>query len=199
MLSLVPIVKKINRSLFLNQLKTQGIKIMKLKLSLLSPLFVLLLSLNPVSLHAATDSHNFGLGILLGDPSSITGKYWFNRQEAADAGIAFSFNNSVLLYGDYLFHYPGAFKQNNKFLSELTPYVGIGGLIAVTSSDRDSADRFYGRTSGSLGLAVRIPLGIEWQLPKPSIGVFIEFVPGLSVVPSTSGLVEGGLGIRYYF
>lgn len=172
---------------------------MKLKRSTLCSLFVFVLALNPSLAHAAELGRPLGLGILLGDPSAVTGKYWLNQQEAIDAGIAFSFSDSFLLYADYLFHYPGAFKQNNKFINELSPYIGVGGLMAMTSSNRDNADRFYGRTSGSFGLAVRVPLGIEWQLPKPSIGVFVEFVPGLSLVPSTSGLIQGGLGIRYYF
>lgn len=174
---------------------------MILKLSALCGLFVFLLlaSVTPKNIYAAESSHNVGLGIILGDPSAVTGKYWLNRQEAVDAGISFSYSNSFLIFGDYLFHYPGAFQQNNKFISELSPYIGVGGLLAVASSDRDNSNRFYGRTSGSAGLAVRVPLGIEWQIPKPSIGVFVEFVPSLSLVPTTTGFIQGGLGIRYYF
>lgn len=148
--------------------------------------------------HAA-DSSGFGAGIILGSPTAITAKYWLDQQAAIDGGIAFSLSDYFLFYGDYLFHYPGAFKQKNKFVSELIPYVGVGGIIALANSNRIDNDRYLGRTTGTLGLGVRVPFGIEWMPSKIPIGVFLELVPGISIIPATSILFQGGLGIRYYF
>lgn len=141
----------------------------------------------------------FGLGIVAGDPTAITGKYWLHQDDAVDFGLAFSVNDATLLYGDYLVHYPGAFKQKGKFINELNPYVGVGGVLAATSSSRSDNYRYYGRSSGSLGLGVRVPFGVEWQPVKPPLGIFAEIVPGISVVPTTGLVVQGGIGIRYYF
>lgn len=141
----------------------------------------------------------FGLGLVAGDPTAITGKYWLHQNEAVDFGLAFSVNDATLLYGDYLVHYPKAFKQNGKFINELNPYIGIGGVIAIASGSRSDNYRYYGKNSGSLGLGVRVPFGVEWQPFRPPLGVFAEIVPGLSVVPTTGLIIQGGVGIRYYF
>ncbi len=142
---------------------------------------------------------NLGAGIVLGAPTALTLKYWQTKQVAYDAGLGFSAGNYVLFYGDYLYHYPGAFKQKDAFLSRLTPYVGLGAIVAVTTGDRKDNDNYLGKSSGSFGLGVRVPLGIEWIPREPSLGVFIEIAPGISLIPSTSALLMAGIGVRYYF
>ncbi len=142
---------------------------------------------------------NFGLGIILGGPTAITGKYWLNNQVAIDGGLAFSLSDYVLIYGDYLFHYPRPIHQPGAFFSDLSFYLGAGGNLVVTTNERSNTDNYLGKKSGSVGLGVRIPFGLEWQPAQPPLGVFVEIVPGISVVPATSLLVQGGVGIRYYF
>jgi hypothetical protein len=170
---------------------------MKKQLTILLILSLLIFTLTQKS--NAAESSGIGVGILLGSPTAITAKYWLDRQAALDAGIAFALSDYFLFYGDYLFHYPGAFKQKNKFVNELSPYVGVGGIVAFANSNRIDNDRYLGRTTGTLGLGVRIPFGIEWIPSKLPIGVFLELVPGISIIPATSVLFQGGLGIRYYF
>ena len=148
---------------------------------------------------AKQSNQNFGLGILLGSPTAITGKYWLDSQAAIDGGLAFSFSDYVLIYADYLFHYPRPFNQAGEFFSELSFYLGAGGNLVVTTNERNTADNYLGKKSGSVGLGVRIPFGLEWMPAKPTLGLFAEIVPGISVVPSTSVLVQGGFGARYYF
>lgn len=164
-----------------------------IKLKATLTLFFALISLESF---AAGDG---GLGIILGSPTGITGKLWQDQHEAYDGGISFSTGDYILIYADYLHHYPGVIKQRNQFISELTPYIGVGGVFVITSSDRSNNDRLYGKKSGSFGLGVRVPLGLEWKSRNPSIGVFLELVPGISLTPSTDILIMGGLGIRYYF
>ena len=126
-------------------------------------------------------------------------KYFKDKQIAFDAGLGFAISNYFIFYGDYLYHYPGAFKQKEPFLMQLTPYLGIGGIAAITTNDRSQNYAYYGRTSGSFGLGVRVPLGLEWRPKDPSIGVFVEIAPGISIIPATTAIFTGGIGIRYYF
>lgn len=170
---------------------------------------ILVMSLFMVGIHTAAaatphyaspSAHNFGLGIIIGEPSAITGKAWLSQESAVDFGLSFSFDDYILFYGDYLFHFPGAFGRSSEFVSQLTPYVGVGGIIAFANDRYRYRDRRYFGTSGnSTALGVRIPLGIEWTPSQVPLGVFVELVPGLSLAPRTDGFIQGGIGVRYYF
>lgn len=157
---------------------------------------VLCLSLFASAKDAGRD---FGLGVVVGGPTAITAKYWLDQERALDGGIAFSVNNYILLYGDYLWHYPRPFKQTDPFFTELDFYLGIGANLAITTSDRSNNNNYLGRRSGSVGLSARVPVGLEWKPADPPLGVFVEIVPGISVIPETSVIIQGGIGIRYYF
>jgi uncharacterized protein DUF3996 len=145
----------------------------------------------------SAQADRFGLGIVLGNPSAVTGKMWIAPKAAVDVGLAFNLNSYVLLYSDYLYHFHNVFGRD-RAASQFTPYVGIGGIVVFTNSTRTDDEGLFGRTSGAFGLGARIPLGIEWR-PTFPLGVFFEIAPGLSVVPKTSGFFQWGLGARYYF
>jgi len=145
-------------------------------------------------------NQKFGLGIVLGEPSGLTGKVWSDHRAAIDFGLAFAFDDYILMYADYLHHFPGAFGSSSPFVAQLNPYLGIGAIVAFDTNNNFNANRrFFSSGSGSVGLGARIPLGIEWRPSHPTIGVFVELVPGLAILPATDGLVEGGVGVRYYF
>ena len=153
----------------------------------------------PARSAAATGGGRFGLGLIIGEPTGLSMKYWLDSRAAFQGALAFSFDDYFLISGDYLYHYPGAFGQGNAFVSQLQPYFGVGGVVVFTTTDRRVNDRFLGRRSGSVGVGVRVPLGIEWNPGRPSLGIFAELVPGISLVPLTSAFFEAGIGIRYYF
>jgi hypothetical protein len=143
-----------------------------------------------------------GLGIVLGDPTGFTGKYWTGPRTAFDGGLAFAFGDYFLVYGDYLYHFPGALGSTSAFTEALTPYVGFGALVAFSTGDHyyhENRRVIFRDSDSSVGLGLRIPLGIEWKPPDVPLGVFVELVPGMSVTPNTSAFLEGGIGARYYF
>jgi hypothetical protein len=145
-------------------------------------------------------SRPFGLGVIVGEPFGVTGKYWIDRRSAIDSNFAFSFSNYFLLYADYLYHFPGAFGRSSTFVSQLNPYIGAGLEYFIQTQDTGRQDRTYFRSDqGSAGLGVRIPLGIEWRPGSPPLGVFVELTPGVGVIPATFAFVQGGVGIRFYF
>jgi hypothetical protein len=144
---------------------------------------------------------NFGAGIILGEPTGFTLKYFLDPKHAIDGGLAYSFGNFFEIYSDYLYHFRGAFGSQTRFVSELTPYVG-GGLalfIGGTPTTPNSNRLYFGTSSGSAGFGIRIPLGIEWKSTQIPLGVFVEFAPGIGFVPATFALFQGGIGARYYF
>lgn len=155
---------------------------------------------NPRIVRTARDEGTFGLGVVLGEPTGFTAKYWLQNPSAIDFGLAFTFNNFFLIYADYLYHFPGVFGNQTQFISELTPYVG-GGLVLffVTNNTPGMNLSYFQSNQGSVGLALRIPLGIEWTPSQVPLGVFLEIAPGIGVVPATFGIVQAGIGVRYYF
>jgi hypothetical protein len=141
--------------------------------------------------------HEFGLGVVLGDPTAITGKYWFDSGHALQFGLGWWLGEWVEIYGDYLWHFPGAFSgAREPFFHQLSPYVGIGGDLHFHSSSAPPPNQPQPHWTEFL---LRIPLGIEWLPPRAPIGVFLELVPAIEMVPGLTGGFEAGIGIRYYF
>jgi hypothetical protein len=138
---------------------------------------------------------HFGLGLAIGEPSAITGKYWLDGRSAVDFGVSFNLEHYLLIYSDYDMHWPGAFGGG---AHELAPYLGIGGIM-IFSNDRYWHDNRYYSRDTSLALGLRIPLGIEWLPRGAPIGVFAEIAPGLTIIPATWGFFTGAIGARFYF
>jgi hypothetical protein len=151
---------------------------------------------------AAEQAQTFGLGVILGAPTAISGKMFLGGDRAIDGGLAFAVSDYLLLYGDYLGHFPGAFGNQNAFVSRLSPYVGAGAVVVIitnNSSGRDYDGRYFNRRGDSFALGARIPVGIEWIAPKFPIGVSLEIAPGIVLFPATQAFIQAGLAIRYYF
>jgi hypothetical protein len=148
----------------------------------------------------STHEGSFGAGLILGEPTGLTVKYWLGSPGAIDGGLAYSFNSFFLIYSDYLYHFKGAFGASSEFATELTPYVGGGAVLFVQTTNQGHQDRsFFRSDQGSVGLALRIPVGIEWTPGRAPFGVFVEIAPGIGIVPATFGLLQGGIGARFYF
>lgn len=129
-------------------------------------------------------SKQFGFGLILGEPTGITGKYFSDPENAVDMGIAYSFSDYMLVYADKLWHWPEAFNgKKDDFVRRLSPYMGVGAGIFVGKSAL---------------LDVRVPFGLSWLPVKPSLELFLELVPALRIAPSTAFDFGGGIGVRIY-
>jgi hypothetical protein len=184
-----PIVK-LARAIIPPIQKTQKLPRLASFAAILSLILAVFSSLAP----QAAQARGLGLGVFLGEPTGLTGKYWMGNDNALDFKLAWSFSDYFLITGDYLFHFPGAFGRKNQFVSQLSPYVGPGGAFFF---GRDRGSRF--RDDDDFAFGIRFPVGVEWISNDPPIGVFIELAPGLSIAPSTDGFFMGGIGARFYF
>ena len=173
-----------------------------LKRSLFSFLLVFSLSATAAAPAASSASSanlagRFGLGVILGEPTAITGKYWLTQKTAFDVGLSYFYESHFLIYADHLWHSPGLFGNHDRFISQLNPYLGVGAGMYFWSDHRRPPG--WRGTTGSVGLYGRFPFGIEWTPGYPPLGVFLEIVPGVEVVPGIDVSFDGGIGIRYYF
>ena len=125
----------------------------------------------------------FGLGIILGQPTGVSGKYWTNGQNAFDFAAAWSFseNGNLLLQADYVWH---MFRLIQVSEGKLPLYVGVGGEITFANRTR---------------VGVRVPVGLDYLFANAPVDIFLEIVPILELVPETDFDLAGGVGVRYWF
>jgi hypothetical protein len=129
----------------------------------------------PVALKA----EGLGLGIILGEPTGLSGKMWMGGNTAVDAAAAWSFgdNGALHLHADYLFH-------KNDLMEFASLYYGLGAKVKLMDD---------------VQVGIRVPVGLVHELESAPIDIFLEIVPGLNLIPETNFGINGGLGIRYYF
>jgi hypothetical protein len=144
---------------------------------------VLLTAVVAVSPDATSQDRGFGLGVILGNPTGVSGKYWVSGQSAIDGAVAWSFRRRGFfhVHADYLWHFSDAIKSQERFI----PYVGIGGR--------------FGATKGDASLGLRLAGGIAFLPRGAPIDVFLEIAPIVDLAPATEVDVNGGVGIRFFF
>jgi hypothetical protein len=133
----------------------------------------------------AAGSHNFGLGIILGEPTGISGKLWISGRSAVDGAVAWSTdtNASMHLHADYLVHSFSLIKVDK---GRLPFYYGIGGRI-----------KFYDHHDDFIG--VRVPFGLAYIFETAPVDIFFELVPILDLAPDTDFDFNAAIGVRYFF
>ena len=149
----------------------------------LLPAIVLILLLITFENNYAQDK-GLGLGIIIGEPTGLSGKYWLNTNNALDFGLAYSFvrkNSAVSLHADYLYHAFDVIKSDYRF----PVYYGFGARLRLVDGD-DNA------------LGARGVIGVVWLSDKLPIDVFLELVPVFNLFPSTSLNLDMGFGARFY-
>lgn len=132
---------------------------------------------------AQVRSGDVSAGIILGEPTGLTAKWWTTSTKAYDLALAWSTgrNDRFYVHGDYLIHRPDIISVDS---GKLPLYYGVG----VRMGFADKAD-----------MGVRIPLGIAYHFPAHPVEVFFEIVPVLNLYPATDFGANGGFGVRYSF
>src|SRR5262249_27991825 len=116
----------------------------------------------------------FGLGLELGAPTGITGKYFLSSDRALDFGVGdiyrYFHRTGLPIYADYLFH-PVSLVSTEDF--ELPLYVGIGGRFW------DFEDRGPAVPDSAFALGFRVPVGVAFDFNNVPLDVFVQVVPVL--------------------
>jgi hypothetical protein len=129
-------------------------------------------------------SGQMGLGVMLGNPTGLNGKYWLDNNRAVDAGLAYSFgkNSDLSLHSDYLFHKDEAFYLNDTHPLDL--YYGIGGRMEFADD---------------IEIGVRVPVGLAHKVNGGAADVFGEVAPIVDLFTKTGLELHFAIGARYYF
>ena len=146
---------------------------------------ILLVVLASFAGSAAAQGSGVGLGVIVGEPTGLSVKFWQSRTTAIDLAAAWSFadNSAFHLHGDFLVHKFGAIRVDK---GQLPFYFGIGARVKF-----DENDTLVG---------IRIPVGLDYMFGSGTpLDIFVEIVPILDLAPSTEASLNGSLGIRYWF
>jgi hypothetical protein len=144
-----------------------------------SLLFISLLFLS-TSLHAQYRPGSTELGVVLGEPTGISAKFWQSGSTAIDAAAAWSFGKeeSLHLHASYLKHKPLEAEAGGLYL-----FYGIGARALFADDPRFGA---------------RIPVGLQYNIESTRLSLFFEVAPTFDLVPETDFGVNGGIGVRYF-
>jgi hypothetical protein len=157
----------------------------------------------------ATDvgySRRAGAGLVLGDPTGLTGKLWIGSTNAIDAGLGFWgygvndrcwVDNNNVTHCDRFGASNGTFNLDYLWQSnivhgpaQLDWHIGAGGRFV-----------WWGNCTGDcVALAGRVPVGLDLMFQNPSfLEIFFELAPAFYVVPSLGLGIEAALGARMYW
>lgn len=130
----------------------------------------------------AQEVPRFEAGVLLGEPASLSIKWWYGKRSAFDAAAGWYFGEGgkFEFHIDYLLHliYP------NIARGELPLYTGIG--LSIRLGD----EAFFG---------ARVPIGIEFLIQGLPLSIFGEIAPVFEAIPENKVNLSGGVGIRLNF
>jgi hypothetical protein len=156
----------------------------------------------------------FGLGLMLGAPTGLTGKYFVGSDTAIDFGLGTIYGyrerRGLHVHADFLWH-PMSLVSAPAF--ELPFYVGIGGRYfdgdrcysyRYDPNGRYYCDYYY---DDYAAIGVRVPIGISFDMNNSPLDIFVELAFVLDFLVDHDPLYDddvyfdgnGAVGIRYYF
>ena len=150
---------------------------------------IIMLLLAAASANARTQD-DFGVGVIIGEPTGLSLKYWLDEDYAIDGAVAWSYseNDSLQLHGDYVFHNYDLLEAD-----ELPVYYGIGARLKFKDDDG------RGRNEDHAMFGIRFPLGITYLFDNEPLDLFFEVVPVLDLSPDVELDLNAALGLRLYF
>ena len=143
-------------------------------------IFIVLLGF--LTLAVSAQDSGIGAGIIVGEPTGLSAKTWLSANDAVDAGVAWSITHGWFhIHADYLRH---SFNLIPVEVGQLPLYYGIGARIGF---------------GPDVSVGVRVPVGLSYLFEGTPLDVFIEVVPGITILPNTQFDMGGGIGVRYWF
>lgn len=142
-------------------------------------LLVLLFSFSAFALE-----NKLGAGMMFGNPTGVSAKYWIDGHKAIDGAMGFSFGRKTELsiHADYLLHQKAVLFYND--VHPLDLYYGLGGRMEF---------------SDGLEIGVRLPVGFTHFIENRNADVFAEVAPVVDLISKIGIELHFAVGARYYF
>jgi hypothetical protein len=136
----------------------------------------------------------FGFGIVLGDPTGVSVKYWTQSTNAFVFDLGASYFGSPRIGVDYLWHFD-AFRSN-----EVKLYAGPGVVLGIGEGNGfwyQNKEGFLYRGEDA-GLAVRGVFGVNIIPRETPMEIFFELGTLVGLAPDFGAAVDAALGFRFY-
>ncbi|MHB1687012.1 MAG: hypothetical protein ACYCVH_06545 [Ignavibacteriaceae bacterium] len=133
---------------------------------------------------------NLGFGIVLGEPTGATLKYWTSYNNAFVFDIGSSYFGSPRFDADYLWHF-------NAFNSDIANLYAGPGFALGFGAGNGFWDRTYRTTSGA-ALGVRGVFGVDVLPRRTPLEIFGEIGVLVGLTPDFGSAIDGAIGIRFY-
>jgi hypothetical protein len=135
----------------------------------------------------------FGLGIIVGEPTGLSGKYYLGDDTAFDFAVGGAFiQRGLQAHADYLWH-PWMLEQKEAFV--LPAYIGLGARFIIVNARGSDEDHFR--------MGLRAVIGVLFDFTNVPLDVFVEAAPVVDYrtkLESKFGFgLNAGAGARYYF
>ena len=145
------------------------------------------------SAQAQSVSHGgneFGLGLIIGNPTGISGKYFLSREIAIDGafGLGVIGGEHLRIHGDVLWH----FGITQWPAAGLDLYVGVGPVLGSHNHNNNN-------NHDSLWVGARGPFGASLTFNGAPFDIFLEIAANLWLVEDVRFDLDAALGGRYWF
>jgi hypothetical protein len=132
--------------------------------------------------------NEFALGLILGNPTGLSGRVGIEESRSIDLAIAStSGSRNWHIHGTYLFENIKTFRTE---LAPLNAFYGVGARMTSFENDRQQD-----KTS----LGVRLAVGVKMDLPTPQSEIFGEIAPVIDLTPDVDVDFDVGIGFRFRF
>lgn len=154
---------------------------------------LLLLALSPASAADRT-AHPFGLGVIVGHPSGLSGKLHLDGQHAVDFAVASTPWSGGYVHATYLWH-PSILATGSA--ADLGWHIGVGGFAWDRFGDRKNGP--WWSPDGDFTVGVRLPVGLDVDFHDPRFQLFGDVAFVAPIVPGVYAGIDAAVGARYYF
>lgn len=143
------------------------------------------------------NNKRFGFGIVLGEPTGLTVKYWSANLNAFNFTLGGrSYFGSPRLGIDYLWHF---YAFDSRIVNL---YAGPGLAVGFGAGDgfwyEDKKGRFFVRENDDPGVGVRGVFGLNLVPEETPLEFFLEFGVLVGLAPDVGSAADFALGLRFY-
>ncbi len=135
-----------------------------------------------------------GIGLILGEPTGFSMKYWLDEEHAIDGAAAWSFwdGDGFQLHGDFLWHNFDLLDNPGGVDGKLPVYFGVGARLKF----RDDEGQHHDEDETVFG--IRAPAGISYLFDGKPFDLFAEIAPILDLAPDVELNVSLAVGMHFY-
>ena len=137
---------------------------------------------------AYSQDKSTGIGFMVGEPTGLNGKVWWDDILAFDGGVAWSFadETELSLHGDAIWHNWRVLMEAFEITRDiqLPLYYGVGGRLKVGDDNRGG---------------IRFVIGVSMMFEEAPFDLFGEVAPIMDIAPETALRGHAAVGVRFWF